>query len=362
MRHRNSNCQRNRRGAILVLAALLMVPMIAMVAFTVDYGYLLKIRTDLQRAADAAALAGAQDLKPTAFGEQDLDAVRASIRKYVTENLNSSFVVLDSDIEIGRYDPATIYSHVTLLNSGVFDAVRVTVRRDEQANAPVSLYFARALGINNSDVTATATAVLQKASDLMPGSHILPFAVPLDEWNSKEPGEIWSIYADGRLVDSDGSEVPGNWGTVDIGADNNATSDLVDQINNGLRQSDLDELYADGRIASPDGIGATEPIWTNGDPGLSIGIKDAVQNAHGAERLIPLYDELGGDLVGGNLEYHIVQWGVVKVVYSVWRGEKKSFVFVQKAYGYDGTLRPQPDLSNTTDVVHGVFTSPALVQ
>src|SRR3990172_7733221 len=46
-----------RRGAISVLAAILSIVMIAVVAFSVDIGYVLKAKEELQRTADAAALA-----------------------------------------------------------------------------------------------------------------------------------------------------------------------------------------------------------------------------------------------------------------------------------------------------------------
>jgi hypothetical protein len=303
-----------------------------------------------------------QDLVPAADGTQDLDAARATIRECLIENLGPSFVVLDSDIEIGRFDPDTIYSRVTLLNTGIFDAVRITIRRDDQANSPVSLFFARVIGNDSADVTAMATAVLQKGSSLPPGSDILPFAVPQEEWDSKDRYATWSIYADGKLLDGDDNEVPGNWGTVDIGGENNATSDLVDQIDNGLRQSDLDDLSTDGRIPSADGIKSTESLWANGDPGMSIGIKDAVRNAHTFTRIVPIYDSLNEDPAGGNLEYHIVKWGVVRVIDSKWTGEKKSYVLIEKSCGYDGSLRPHPDLGNTTDIIEGAYTSPTLVE
>lgn len=341
---------------------MLILPLVAMVAFAVDYGYLLKIRTDLQRAADSAALASVQELVPRADGSQNLDAARYRIREYLARNIDPAFVILDSDIEIGRYDPATIYSQVTLLPTGIFDTVRITVRRDEQANLPVSLFFARVLGSRSSGVTASATAVLQRASAIPPGAMILPFAVPVSEWESKDHGEIWSIYADGKLTDSDGAEVPGNWGTVDIGPTKNSTNLLRDQINSGLHQADLDALQADGRISSNDEIGAKQQFWANGNPGMSIGMKDAIRAAQGSKRVVPLFDALGDTLAGGNVEFHVVGWGVVRVVESKWTGEHKSYVHVEKTYTYDGALRAQPDLGNTTNVIDGAFTSPALVE
>ena len=68
----------SRRGTVAVLVAVLSVPMFGMAAFAVDYGYILWIRTELQRAVDAAALAAVQELAPATDGSQDLDAVRAT--------------------------------------------------------------------------------------------------------------------------------------------------------------------------------------------------------------------------------------------------------------------------------------------
>ena len=51
-----------RRGAVTVLVALLTVPFLGMVAFAVDIAWIVQSRSDLQNAADAAALAGAEQL------------------------------------------------------------------------------------------------------------------------------------------------------------------------------------------------------------------------------------------------------------------------------------------------------------
>src|SRR5947199_9742510 len=51
-----------RRGAVAPLLALLLIPVLGMIAFTVDVGYMIVVRTELQNAADAAAMAGAEQL------------------------------------------------------------------------------------------------------------------------------------------------------------------------------------------------------------------------------------------------------------------------------------------------------------
>ena len=351
----------DRRGVILVLVALLTVPLLGIVALAVDYGHLMKVRCDLQRYADTAALAAVQDLVPDEFGNQDLDAVRAATRNYVTNNLGSGFTVLNSDIEMGRFDSNSIYSQVILLNSGIYDTVRVKLRRDSSANSGVPLFFARAFGMNRSDVVATGTAVLQKGRYLLPGADVLPFAVPKDEWNAISPGDEWVIYGDGKVEDASGGTIPGNWGTLDIGNENNSTSDLGDQIVNGLHQSHLDALHADGRIPTDEYIDAQSSTWMQADTGISSGMKSYVRQVHGKTRIIPLYEATAGSS-GNNLEFKITQWGVVKVVDSNWKGAKNTFVEVQKAHIYEGNLRPHPTLSGNDNVIAGAYTSPALVE
>jgi hypothetical protein len=186
--------------------------------------------------------------------------------------------------------------------------------------------------------------------------------MPRDVWDAHNPDEVWCVYGDGKLTDADGEPVPGNWGTVDIGSADNSTSDLRDQMLNGLRQSDLDALYADNRIPRDTHIESTETVWMNADTGLSSGMKSAVRAIHGLKRIVPIYDILGGDLNGNNLEFRVVGWGVVTVIDSNWGGSKNTWVTVKKSFTYDGELRPQADLSNTIGVIEGAFTSPALVE
>ena len=59
MKRSTSRPRKNRRGIIAVLAALLFIVMLGMVAFAVDLGYTAMIQTQLQAAADSAALAAA---------------------------------------------------------------------------------------------------------------------------------------------------------------------------------------------------------------------------------------------------------------------------------------------------------------
>ena len=362
-----STSRDHRRGVIVVLAAVTMVILVGVVAFAVDHGYLLKIRTDLQRSADASALAAVRDLIRKTDGTQDLTQAQETVRTYVQDNLNdASFQVAASDIEIGRYDPQSIYSSVKLLSTGTFDTVRVTLRRDGVSNPSVPAFFARLLGTRQSNVVASATAVLQKAEVIEPGAEVLPFATPKSLWDSLDPetnpDPEWKAYGDGKLRDGSGNDIPGNWGTLDIGSTGNSSSDLNDQILYGLKQSDLDALHADGRIPQNTFIDSAEPAWMQGDTGLSSGLKQSVTQVYGKRKLIPIYDDLGGHPTGNNLEFHVIGWGTVTVIDSEWHGATNTYVRLRRVDMFNGKLRPAGTLSSTGGYIDGAYTSPVLVE
>ena len=52
----------NQRGAVLLLAAFVLPALLGFGALAIDIGMLYKTKTELSAAADAAALAGAQEL------------------------------------------------------------------------------------------------------------------------------------------------------------------------------------------------------------------------------------------------------------------------------------------------------------
>ncbi len=57
-----ANRRAPRRGAIAPLAAILMIPLMGMIAFAVDRGWSSPTHNELQAAAEAAALTGAGQL------------------------------------------------------------------------------------------------------------------------------------------------------------------------------------------------------------------------------------------------------------------------------------------------------------
>lgn len=138
----------DRRGAVLVLASLLMVVIFAFTAFTIDVGYIAITKTELQNAADAAALGSCTEL---ANGEI---AVRQTARDIGLVNVAAGAPVSipDPDIELGVFDFSTKEFTISNLNP---NAVRVRTRVLDEP-----FFFAPLLGENNFDAQATAIAML----------------------------------------------------------------------------------------------------------------------------------------------------------------------------------------------------------
>ena len=57
MKHKRQSLRKSRRGTIAVLAAIFSIVLVGMIAFCVDIGYVLSAKEELQRSADATALA-----------------------------------------------------------------------------------------------------------------------------------------------------------------------------------------------------------------------------------------------------------------------------------------------------------------
>jgi hypothetical protein len=150
------NIRRNQRGRregnIVVLTAFLMIALMGLVAFAVDVGYIANAKTELQRSADAIALASAARLPDLTAALLAATETSANNQTPVTPALNPT------DLVFGFWDrnAATFTSPPPL--GRPFNAARVTLRRTQAAGDPLQLFFGRVLGSESSDVIATATA------------------------------------------------------------------------------------------------------------------------------------------------------------------------------------------------------------
>jgi hypothetical protein len=173
-----------------------------MVALAVDVGMLMKVRTDAQRAADAAALAGAvefRDRPATARTEAALKALEYASRNYVGWQYvdTSAAIFMDSGNNRIANSPQ---AYVQVLTDE--QKVRVFIRP-----LPTSTFFG---GLFRLPYVAITTKAAAQVVDAGSGKCVKPFAIP-DIWSDldddTDPGNPLN-----RLPDIAGQQGGGNKG------------------------------------------------------------------------------------------------------------------------------------------------------
>jgi Flp pilus assembly protein TadG len=257
------NVKRNQRGQAFVVTVLMITSLLGLTALVLDVGSWFRAHRALQATADAAALAGAQELPDnpgTATSlANDYAARNQSGLTGVTVTLSQTYV---SD-----------------------DTIRVHVAK------PAEGFFSKIFGIDSVDEGAGATA---RVAGMQSALYVAPIVV-----NKLHPMLIGCANgpcygpSNQTTIPVSQTGAPGAFGLVNLDPQTNGTtgaSTMAEWIRNGFQK------YLDiGSYAS--------------DPGVkfnSNGIQDAMTDRIGTEMLFPVYDTLTG--TGANAQYHIIGW------------------------------------------------------
>lgn len=199
---------RRRSGSIVVLMALSFVALCGFAALATDYGQMVWRRNQLQRAVDAAALGGASQL-PIA-----------------TNSLHVAGVVAGQNGV-----PAPTY--------GFPDGVKqIQVSATEQ----VSFGFARVIGINSANVSATAIAQRIPIKGV-PGN--VPLAITTTDYAAYRDGTSFEL----KLADNNRSDfAPGTLTALDLRPDGSGKA--VNQFQTDLTNGYDGTIYLDQQINS----------------------------------------------------------------------------------------------------------------
>ena len=151
MKRSKSKLRQRRRGAVAVLAAVFLVVLVGMIAFAVDIGYLSVVRTQLQVAADSAALAaaGSSNLSQSGMVSAAQQFANANTAAGRQVQLNAG------DVQMGTWNST---SGTFTPSTGVATAVKVTVRTDPNSGGATSLFFGRIFGRSTVNQQASAVA------------------------------------------------------------------------------------------------------------------------------------------------------------------------------------------------------------
>lgn len=189
----NKNFYNDEEGSVAVITAIvLFFVLIGIAALAIDIGRLAATKNELQNVSDAAALAGAGELGNIYITQHNQgqstftcnavckESIYEAVRDVAILNqaagVNINIPVPNNilnDIKIGIWQNASFDSTET----NQPNAVKVTARRDDNVNNPISNFFAGILGFNTSNVRADATAALTGPSIVGPGELNTPFGL-----------------------------------------------------------------------------------------------------------------------------------------------------------------------------------------
>lgn len=152
---------RLRRGVTTVYAAVVLVALCGLVSFGVDLGRAQLAKTELRGAADAAARAAMNGSM-----KKRKDIRKRAIDTAAANTCDGTPVALTKeDVELGTWNASTrTFSKGDVAgddedDGSSFTAVRVTAHRTAARGNPIELVFARVVGRDSIDITASAVAL-----------------------------------------------------------------------------------------------------------------------------------------------------------------------------------------------------------
>jgi len=339
-------CNR-RRALVAVQVGIVLIVLLGFAALTVDVGTLYNTRNDLQRTADAAALAGASmyttdammQIRQGTAGSDSLATLlgQVGVRVHQYAGMNGTFgttaatQVADGDIATGWLD---LHSATATIQAPVapddYNAVRVMVRRDggeESGNEEVRFFFAPIFGRLAGQSSASAVAVFDDrvsgVNSQGEGEGILPFTIHRDAFEQELNfgGDNYAYIEESNSVASspDGirevriypyplsgsgyEEGDGNFGMLNIGTGNQGVPAERVQILNGVSPEDFEMEIGTSDLTFYDDAGGHITYDITGSPGLEATLQAAV-----SEKI--------GDVVGFFLHEH-VEFSGSNAIYTI---------------------------------------------
>jgi Flp pilus assembly protein TadG len=164
----------NQRGSVMIMTAILMTGIILAVGLCIDVARVYMIRTELQNAADAAALSAARELDSGAGGIQDA-VTRATtiVNQYGFNDAAVNISAVNVEFAVNLYGNY-VSSATAQANPSTYRFVRVTT---ESVATPM-LFSARVLGANHTESTSAVAGMSVGINTIC---DFFPFAVALDD-------------------------------------------------------------------------------------------------------------------------------------------------------------------------------------
>jgi hypothetical protein len=255
------NPKRNQSGQAFVMTVLMMTALLGLSALVLDVGSWFRAHRALQATADAAALAGAQDLP------QSPGTARTLANDFAAKN-QTGLTGVSVDLS-NTYVPD--------------DTIKVHVQK------PAEGFFSKVFGINSIDEGASATA---RTAGMAQAKYVAPIVVK--NTHPKLAGGGCPCFGPTQqtTLPLDKAGAPGAFDLINLDGSKGGIGPgtLADWMLRGYQDYlDLGKYYS--------------------DPGAKFNssqMKDALDQRIGTEVLFPVYDTLTGN--GSNAQYNIIGW------------------------------------------------------
>lgn len=354
---------KRRRGAMAVLVILVIPVLIVTAAFAVELSLFMAEKAEMQRSADAGAMAAcweyiaqksknstetvartkARTLAQTMAGD-NLVGYEELTADANTSNSGSGDIVFGNFSAWGNPDSDLT---ATTSSTAKINAVKVRLRQTADRNGEMRFTLASLIGVDTKPLNAESTAAFadnirgfQMPSSGETNLDVIPFAVKESMWNDLMAGngpDSYSYNPTTKTVSNGGDGVrelnifphntnaSGNSGTVDVGSSGNSTADLKRQIEEGISETDLS--FHGGKLE----LGSNGTLILNGDTGISAGMKASLESIIGKPRVIMVYSQVTGP--GNNANFTIVKFVGIRIVAVNFQGSKNQskYVYIQPA-------------------------------
>lgn len=256
---------RNERGQAIVLSVLALVALLGMCALVLDVGSWYRTKRRLQSTADAAALAGAQQLP------KDPSGAKSMALSYADKNGGD---VAGADITITS-------------TFGPNDTITVKAAKTDDA------IFSKVVGINDANIDASAKA---RVDSPLQAKYVAPMVVSCDHPLIQNcDGNGSPIFQVPTVLNFDKMGAPGAFGMLNLDGDSGTvgTSEEAEWIRRGF------DKYLDANK------------WYRSDPGAKFSssqVQAALEERviSGTPLLFPVFKVLQGE--GQNAEYYVIGW------------------------------------------------------
>ncbi len=317
----------SQNGSVLILVAVSITLFCMMLAFAMDYGLMAASVSELQSAADSAALASAAQLVDediiTGAADQTDDIVMARdyAELFAGQNVAANRLLLldrndlnatSGGVVVGYIDnPLDLNSTFETASIPIYNSVKVRTVLTQQLNGPLALFMGGVSGVSELEMEAVATATLEdRISGFSPSGGqnlmMLPFAAFAGDWNDmiENGGGADNFRVVDGVVSSGSDGIPeltlypyrygiaipgmkGNVGTIFVCDSSGVnTTAVTNQIYYGMTQANI--AGANGLELTDDGSGYYSQ-WLPGESWMSSSWHYALRNIKGKPRIMPIY-------------------------------------------------------------------------